>query len=118
MGRFCWLVLGVVLVLAPASPSAAKLVEIETTSPLADHAEESVRVALEAAVKDAVTRAIAIGTPWVRMSHALVLEDAVVVRILATDTDPAMGTEEDAEDARESDTEPGARASEPLQSEL
>jgi hypothetical protein len=115
MGRFCWLVLGVVLVLAPASPSAAKLVEIETTSPLEDHTEESVRVALEAAVKDAVTRAIAIGVPWVRMSHALVLEDAVVVRILATDTDPETGT---GEDAWEPDTEPEARAEESLQSEL
>ena len=115
MGRFCWLVLGLVLVLAPASPSVAKVVAIETTSPLEDHAEESVRVALEAAVKEAVTGAMAMGLPWVRMSRALVLENAVVVQILATDTDPDTGT---GEDAWEAPTEPETRANEPPQSEL
>lgn len=115
MARFCWLFLGLVLVLAPASPSVAKVIAIETTSPLEDHAEESVRVALEAAVKEAVTRAIAIGLPWVMMRHALVLEDAVVVQILATDTDPEAGT---GEDARETHPGPETRADEPPQFEL
>lgn len=115
MARFCSLVLGLVLVLAPASPSVAKVVAIETTSPLEDHAEESVRVALEAAVEEAVTSAIAIGLPWVLMSHALVLEDAVVVQILATDTHPEAGK---GEDARETRPEPATRANEPPQFEL
>jgi hypothetical protein len=63
MSRFCWLVLGLVLVLAPASPSVARVAAIETTSPLQDHAEDSVTATLEAAVKAAVTGAMAMGLP-------------------------------------------------------
>jgi hypothetical protein len=41
------------------------------------------------------------------MSHALVLENAVVVQILATDTDPEAGT---GDDAWKPDTDPAPRA--------
>jgi hypothetical protein len=91
------------------------VVTIETTSPLKDHAEESIRVSIEAAVRDAVTSAIAIGLPWIRMGRALVLEDAVMVQILATDTDPETGT---GEDVRETYPKPETRAEEPPQFEL
>ena len=96
MGRFCWLVLGLVLVLAPASPSAATVIEIERTAPLRDHTEASLRGALEAAVTAAITDAVAMGLPWVRMNYVRFFETAVAVRIFATDVDPAAETGDDA----------------------
>lgn len=105
MHRFCWLVLGLVLVLASASPGAAAVVAIERTAPLRDHTVASLRGALEAAVTAAITDAVAKGLPWVRMSHAYFFETAVAVRILATDAAPAAET---GDDARGPDTDPGS----------
>jgi len=109
MHRFSWLALALALVLAASSPSIATVAMIETTAPLQDHAEESVRIALLTAVEAAVTSAVAMGLPWVRISQALVLEDAVGVQILATDTDPEAGTNEETPGP---DAEPGAGADE------
>ena len=86
MRRFSWLGLAVLLIVAPASPSAATVATIATTAPLEDHRDQSVNAAFRAALKAAVAGATAMGLPWVRISHALVLEDAVAVQILATDT--------------------------------
>jgi hypothetical protein len=115
MRRFRWLVLGLVVVLATASPSAATVATIATTAPLPDHEEQSVNAALQTALKAAVTGAMAMGLPWVRMSHALVLEKAVAVQILATDTDPDAGT---GQDEWGPDIEPGPGADDPPQAEL
>jgi hypothetical protein len=106
MVRFGWLLFGALLILAPASPSAAVVVEIEKTAPVRDHTEVALRAALEAAVAAAITEAVAMGLPWVRMSHARFPETAVAVRILATDADPAAETQED---ARGPDTGSGPR---------
>lgn len=115
MRRFSWLALSLALVAATASPGAATVATIATTVPLLDHEEQSVSDALQAAVKAAVTGAIAMGLPWVRMNQALVLEDAVAVQILATDTEPEPGT---GADEWEPDTEAGTRADPPPEAEL
>ena len=74
------------LVLGVASPGLARIAAIETTAPLSDHAEQSVRAALEDAVDTAVKGAVAMVLHWYKISKAVVLEDQVAVRIFATDS--------------------------------
>lgn len=112
-----WSAAGLALVLALASPSAATVVAIETSAPLEDHAEQSIQAALVAAVEAAITQALAIGLPWVRMHHARVLEDAVTVQILATDTNPETRTRAPGDEG-ETDNAPGTRAEPPSLGEL
>jgi hypothetical protein len=95
MRRFSLLALVLALVMTTTSSSIATVSTIETRAPLQDHAEESVRIALLSAVEAALTGAVAMGLVWVRISQALVLEDAVAVQILATDMDPEPGTGEE-----------------------
>jgi hypothetical protein len=105
MRRFRWLALGLVAVLAMASPGDAVVATIVTTAPLPDHSERSVEAAFHDAVRAAVTEAMAMGLPWVQFSHALVLEDAVRVEILATDAAPDAGA---GQEEHGSDTAPRA----------
>ena len=49
MRRFSWLGLAVLLIVAPASPSAAIVATIATTAPLEDHQDQSVNAAFRAA---------------------------------------------------------------------
>jgi hypothetical protein len=84
------------LIITAASPSEAKMATIQTSAPLQDHGEQAVKRAIQEAVKSAVMGAVAMGLPWVRVSRAVVLEDAVAVQIMATDTDPESGTGEEA----------------------
>ena len=86
MRRFRALALALTLALAPATPSAATVATIATTVPLQDHQQRSIDAALRTALKATIAGATAMGLPWVRINHALVLEDAVAVQILATDT--------------------------------
>jgi hypothetical protein len=89
------------VILVAASPAPARVAAIETSAPLADHSEEAIRSALTDAVVNAVKGAVAMGLTWVRLRNAAVLDDAVTVLIVATDT------EQDAE-AADSDSEPTA----------
>ena len=98
MHRVRWLILSLLLIVVPVSPSAATVAAIATTVPLQDHEEQTINAALQAAVKAAVAGATAMGLAWVRISRALVLEDAVAVQIFATDTAPEPGTGEEAPD--------------------
>ncbi len=98
MRRFSWLGLAALLIVAPASPSAATVAAIATTAPLEDHQDQSVNAAFRAALKAAVVGATAMGLPWVRISRAIVLDDAVAVQILATDENLEPGTGEEAPD--------------------
>ena len=109
MRRFCLFALGLLLIVLNASPSAATVAAIATTAPLEDHQEQSVDAAFRAALKAAVEGATAMGLPWVRISRAVVLEDAVAVQILATDETPEPDTGEDSPDP---DNGPGAAAPE------
>jgi hypothetical protein len=88
MRRLTSLCLASALVIAVALPVAAKMAAIETTAPLRDHEEQSVKTALREAVRSAVTGALAMGLPWVQLRRVVVLDNAVTVQVLATDTDP------------------------------
>ena len=114
MRRLSWLVFGLVAVLATVSPSAATMASIATTAPLEDHQEQSVKVAFRAALKAAVAGATAMGLPWVRISRALVLDDAVAVQILATDEDLGPGTGEEAPDPENGADPDGVEPTEPV----
>ncbi len=115
MRRSSRVALTLALVLATATPSLATVAAIATTAPLQNHSEESVKSALLAAVEAAVTGAAAMGLPWVQISKTLILEDAVAVQILATDTDPRSGNNEETPGTN---TQPGASSDQFSESEF
>jgi hypothetical protein len=80
---------------------------IETTAPLADRSEESVKAAVIAAIDKAVRGASAMGFAWFQLRDAQVTEDEVAIQILATDQDPGQVEEIVPGD---SDAAPGAPA--------
>ena len=91
MEKMGWLrsaVVALLLVLGVASPCLARVAAIETTAPLLDHTELSVRAAVEEAVDTAVKGAAAMGLRWYKVSKTLVLEHLVAVQIFATDRAP------------------------------
>jgi hypothetical protein len=110
-----FLFLACVLMITTAAPSAAKMATIQTTAPLRDHGEQTVKRAIQDAVESAVTGAIAMGLPWVQLGRAIVLEDAVAVQILATDTNPDART---GEEAPGSDSESAPSAEDPPETEF
>lgn len=80
--------IALLLVLSVTSPSLARMAAIETTAPLQDHSEQSIKAAVTEAVETAVRGALAMGLPWIHLRGALVLADMVTVQILATDMEP------------------------------
>jgi hypothetical protein len=68
---------------------------IETTAPLTDRSEESVKAAVIAAIDRAVRGASAMGFAWFQLRDAQVSEDEVTVQILATDEEPAKPEQAD-----------------------
>jgi hypothetical protein len=54
---------------------------------LSDHSPETLERAIKEALDTTVQGATAMGFSWVRLDGARVLEDAVVVRIVASDDD-------------------------------
>ena len=113
MRPFTCIAAALLLVLLAASPSLARVATIQTTAPLQDHAEPSVKAAFKEAVDAAVKGAMAMGLQWVQISKAFVLEDAVAIQILATDTDPQAGKE-----TPDSDADPGAGSDRQLESDM
>ncbi len=61
---------------------------IETTAPLADRSEESVKAAVMAAIDKAVRGAAAMGFAWFELRDAQVSGNEVAIQILATDEEP------------------------------
>lgn len=114
MRPLAYLAAALLLVLWVASPGLARVATIETTAPLQDHAELSVKAAIQEAVDAAVKGAVAMGLHWVQISKAFVFEDAVAVRILATDTAPEAGMEE----APDTNADPGVGSDQPSGSDL
>jgi hypothetical protein len=76
------------LTLTLVTPALARVAAIETTAPLADHSDESIKEAIKQAVQVAVRGAAAMGFQWVRVRKALVFADLVSVQILASDSEP------------------------------
>ncbi len=94
MRPFSWLTLTLLLVLSVASPALGRVATIQTTAPLQDHAEQSIKTALLEAVETAVKGAAAMGFSWVKLGRVLVLEEMVAVQIVARDTKPQEQEEE------------------------
>ena len=88
-----WLVLALLLVLAVSTPVSARVATIETTAPLQDHSEQSLKAALTEVVQAIAKGAIAMGLSWVQVTRVLVLEDMLTVQVIASDTGPE-GVEE------------------------
>ncbi len=95
--RITRLVLPLLLALTLATPALARVAAIETTAPLADQSEDSIKAAIEQAVLTAVRGAVAMGFQWVQVRQARVFTDLVSVQILASDQEPE-GEEEQAPD--------------------
>ncbi len=72
----------------PLSGATARHATIEAMAPIGDRSDRSIREALKEAVEIAVRGAMAMDFSWVEVTQALVLQDRVTVRILATDTEP------------------------------
>lgn len=98
------LLLGAALALAVCSSQSTALAGgalIETTAPLADGSEESVKAAVIAAFETAMRGASAMGFAWVQLRDAQVSGNEVAIQILATDEPEQVdevtpGTEPDA----------------------
>jgi hypothetical protein len=99
--------LTLLLLVSVASPALARTTTIETSAPLEDQSEQSIRAALMEAVESAVREAVAQGYSWVRLTQAQVHEDEVTVRLLASDTRPEGETEQE-EQEQEQEEEEGA----------
>ena len=83
------------LVCSGQPPAMAGGALIETTAPLADRSEESVKTAVMAAIDKAVRGASAMGFAWFQLRDAQVSGNEVAIQILATDEDPGQGREID-----------------------
>jgi hypothetical protein len=88
------------LLVCGGAPAMAGGALIETTAPLADHSEASVKAAVVAAIDKAVRGASAMGFAWFQLRDAQIAGDQVAVQILATDQEPgAVEAEPGAPDA-------------------
>jgi hypothetical protein len=84
------------LILCSTRPEAlASGALIETTAPLPDRSEESVKAAVMAAIDRAVRGAAAMGYAWFQLRDAQLSEDEVTVQILATEDEPDSANEVD-----------------------
>jgi hypothetical protein len=73
------------------------MVRIETTVPLADQSDETLWRATQRAIEDAVQRAKTLGLRAYWIDDAWVLQDAVVLWVIATDDDPEDDPRDDDE---------------------
>jgi hypothetical protein len=88
------LVLGLLVCSNPPSAIAGAAL-IETTAPLADRSEESVKAAVLAAINQAVRGAAAMGFEWFELRDAKVSGNEVAIQILATNDAPDDAAELD-----------------------
>jgi hypothetical protein len=93
------LALGLLVHAGPSPATAGGAALIETTAPLADRSEESVKAAVMAALNQAVRGAAAMGFEWFELRDAQVAGDEVAVQILATNEAPDDLTEFDEEES-------------------
>ena len=81
-------VLTMLLAMTLISPAWRRTVLIETTVPLADDSEETLKRAMNQAIQRAVQGATALGLSWVRVDGAQVFSNALMLRMIATDGEP------------------------------
>lgn len=82
------IVLGLSSTLLLAGPAVAGTALLKATALLQDRSEHSVRTAILEAIEVGVRRAVAMGLPWVHIRPPLLMEDRVIVEIVATDAAP------------------------------
>jgi hypothetical protein len=97
MRKFVPLALALLLMSAMVSPAWARVVVIEATVPLADESEETLRSAVKKAIENAVRGAAALGLRSLQVNGARVFSNALVLRLIATDGDPADTDPDDPE---------------------
>jgi hypothetical protein len=73
------------MVMALAAPAWARIVKIETAVPQSDPSPETLERALKEALDIIVQGAAAMGFSFIRLDGARILDNSVVVRIVATD---------------------------------
>jgi hypothetical protein len=83
------------LVCSGQPPASAGGALIETTAPLADRSEASVKAAVIAAIDKAVRGAAAMGFAWFELRDAQISGNEVAIQILAGDDDSARVDEAD-----------------------
>jgi hypothetical protein len=91
----------IVVALAMASPAFARMAAIQTAVPLEDQSQSSIETAAKQAVETAVKGAVAMGLPQVQLRRAVVVQNMVVIQIVATD-DAADREDQRPEGMRES----------------
>jgi hypothetical protein len=106
------LALGLLVCSGQPSASAGGAL-IETTAPLADRSEESVKAAVIAAIDKAVRGAAAMGFAWFQLHDAQISGNEVAIQILAGDEDPAPVDEADPGAESEATENDGAPTEEP-----
>ena len=100
------LMVAVLLVQAIAAPSFARVATIQTSASPANHSDASVKAAVNEAIYTAVRGAVPMGFPTLQMNQVLLLDDAVVVEILAVETDVEDGELDGFGPQAGADTEP------------
>lgn len=98
------------LILSLASPSLARVAAIETSAPLKDQSQQSVKMAVTEAVNTAVRVAVAMGLPWLQVRNAFVLKDMVTLHFIASDIEPEEEQEGEEMPEPGSNEPPGAEA--------
>ena len=83
------------LAMAWVAPAWGRMVRIETTAPLADQSDETLWRATQRAIESAVQRAKTLRLRSYWIDDAWVLEDAVVLWMIATDDDPEDDPKDD-----------------------
>jgi hypothetical protein len=79
------------LVLVGVSPVFAGAAVIETTAPLSEHSNESIKTAVVTAVETAARGAKAMGLSRIALNDVRVLPSMVIVQVLATDMSSESG---------------------------
>ncbi len=97
MRKFVPLALTLLLMSAVVPTAWARVVVIEATVPLADESEETLRSAVKKAIENAVRGAAALGLRSLQVNGARVFSNALVLRLIATDDDPADTDPDDPE---------------------
>ena len=85
------------LVLAGASPVVAAIAVIETAMPLNERSNDGVKAAVATAVETAARGAKAMGLSQITVRGVRVLQEVVIVQILATDGAPVSTPEGETE---------------------
>ena len=88
MRALAWLVVAVLVTTGlSVSPASARVVRIQTAVALVDRSDPAIKQALMKAFDTSLRGAVAMGLPHIRVDEIEVLQDSVVLAMIATDED-------------------------------